>query len=147
PESTYLQRPPFLDLAEEAAGTAHRDIAGARVLLSLGDSVTTDHICPAGRIPAASAAGRFLTGRGVAVRELNTYASRRGNWQVMRLGGFANPRLENRMTPGLPGGKAVDFGADGRERFVGDVHVVADRHRERGQPLIVLAGKEYGTGS
>ncbi|PWV49367.1 aconitate hydratase AcnA [Nocardiopsis sp. L17-MgMaSL7] len=145
--STYLQRPPFLELGGRHSDSSHRDISGARVLQLLGDSVTTDHICPAGRVPTTSAAGTFLTGQGVAVRELNTYASRRGNWKVMKLGGFANPRLENRMTPGLPGGNAVDFGADGRERVVDDVHVVADRHRDRGQALIVIGGREYGTGS
>lgn len=150
PASTYLQRPPFLDRAASlvaSRATGHHDIAGARVLQLLGDSVTTDHICPAGRIPSTSAAGTFLTEKGVAVRELNTYASRRGNWQVMRLGGFTNPRLENRMTPDLPGGRAVDFGSDGGERVVDAVHVVADRHSERGQDMIVIGGKEYGTGS
>ncbi|MFE1166057.1 aconitate hydratase AcnA [Nocardiopsis sp. NPDC058789] len=150
PASTYLQRPPFLDGAAGSAATGpggHRDVVGARVLQLLGDSVTTDHICPAGRIPSTSAAGTLLTDAGVAARELNTYASRRGNWRVMRLAGFANPRLENRMTPDLPGGRAVDFGADGRDRVVDAVHVVADRHMERGQDLIVIGGREYGTGS
>ncbi|MFY7065746.1 aconitate hydratase AcnA [Nocardiopsis changdeensis] len=146
-ESTYLRRPPFLDRATGTTPPGQRDITGARVLQLLGDSVTTDHICPAGRIPAASAAGRFLTGQGVAERELNTYASRRGNWQVMLRGGFANPRLENRTTPGLPGGKAVDLGPDGADRITDDVHVIAERHLERGQDLIVIGGKEYGTGS
>lgn len=152
PDSTYLQRPPFLDTERldpdrGAAGPRDGTVTGARVLQLLGDSVTTDHICPAGRIPSTSAAGRFLTAAGVAPRDLNTYASRRGNWRVMRLGGFANPRLRNRMTPGLPGGKAVDLGPDGGERVTDDVHVVARRHRERGQPMIVIAGREYGTGS
>ncbi|MGW9350810.1 aconitate hydratase AcnA [Nocardiopsis flavescens] len=146
PESTYLQRPPFPDGGRDP-GAPLSDITGARVLQLLGDSVTTDHICPAGRIPADGAAGRFLAERGTAVRDFNTFASRRGNWEVMLRGGFANPRLENRTTPGLPGGRAVDLGPDGTGRVVDDVHAVAERHRRRGQPLVVIAGKEYGTGS
>ncbi|MGW8530924.1 MULTISPECIES: aconitate hydratase AcnA [Nocardiopsidaceae] len=148
PDSVYLQRPPFLELAaERGAEGAHGDIVGARALQVLGDSVTTDHLCPAGRIPADSPAGRFLRERGVEAPDLNTYASRRGNWQVMKLGGLANPRLRNAMTPGLPGGSAVDLGPDGDERTVGEVHAVADRHRDRGQPMLIIAGREYGTGS
>ncbi|MDT9591559.1 aconitate hydratase AcnA [Nocardioides zeae] len=132
-DSTYLQRPPFLDVP---AGTDRiADLHGARVLAVLGDSVTTDHICPAGRVPTESAAGRFLTARGVAPRDLNTYASRRGNWQVMLRGGFANPRLRER-------GEAL-----GERPADEQLAAVAERHRAAGTPLVVLAGKEYGTGS
>ncbi|GGU21982.1 aconitate hydratase AcnA [Nocardioides albus] len=148
-ESTYLRRPPFLDgvLAEVtgAEPPPFVDIDGARVLEYVGDSVTTDHICPAGRIPAQSPAGRHLQERGVEPRDLNSYASRRGNWQVMRLGGFSNPRLGNRLVPGGPGGRTLGF--TDAEPIVDEVHVVADRYACNSTPLLVLAGKEYGTGS
>jgi len=157
PESTYLQGPPFVDTVDaghhadglEPKQAGSGDISGARVLQLLGDSVTTDHICPAGRIPSNSAAGRFLGERGVTVRGLNTYASRRGNWQVMRLGGFGNLRLRNELVPQGPGGRTIDFTRSDPETgtVVADNCVVADSYRAQGIPAIVIAGKEYGTGS
>ncbi len=137
--STYLRRPPFLD--EVAATPASPgDITGARALLLLGDSVTTDHISPAGRVPADSCAGRYLTGLGES--ELNTYASRRGNFEVMVRGGFANPRLANDLAPGAPGGLTPDpTGA------LVPVHTAAGSYAAAGVPLLVVAGREYGTGS
>jgi len=131
PESTYLRRPPFLD---DVPGPP-QDFRGARALLLLGDSVTTDHISPAGRIPPSSCAGAYLTGLGEA--DLNTYASRRGNFEVMVRGGFANPRLKNRLALG---GKTRDA--------AGDVVPVYEAARSfTGTPLLVIAGREYGTGS
>jgi aconitate hydratase len=141
PDSTYLRRPPFLD-----GVTAHvpppADILGARTLLLLGDSVTTDHICPAGRIPPSSCAGEYLTALGET--ELNTYASRRGNFEVMVRGGFANPRLPNLLAPGEKGGLTPDFTRDGA---VVPVYEAARSYAGAGVPLLVIAGREYGTGS
>src|SRR3712207_140254 len=117
------------------------DITGARALAVLGDSVTTDHICPAGRIPADSPAGEFLRARGET--ELNTYASRRGNHEVMLRGAFGNQRLRNRLVPHRRGGWTLDH-LDGREKTVFEA---AEHHRAAGTPLVVLAGREYGTGS
>ncbi|WP_369132737.1 aconitate hydratase AcnA [Modestobacter sp. I12A-02662] len=140
PGSTYVHRPPFLDglsvTPEEVS-----DIAGARVLAVLGDSITTDHICPAGRIPVDSPAGQYLVGRGET--DLNTYASRRGNHEVMLRGAFGNQRLRNQLVPQRRGGWTLDH-LDGSERTVYDA---AEHYRGAGTPLIVLAGKEYGTGS
>ncbi|WP_271985644.1 aconitate hydratase AcnA [Pseudoclavibacter terrae] len=145
-DSTYLQRPPFLEL-DAAAGST--DIEGARVLMFLEDSVTTDHICPAGRIPAASAAGRHLTELGVGARDLSSYASRRGNWRVMKLGGFTNTRLVNRLVSAGNGGSTRDFlaGEPAATAPIREIHAVADAAADAGIPLIVLAGREYGTGS
>jgi aconitate hydratase len=140
PKSTYVRRPPFLDdIALHPTDVG--DIHGARALLVLGDSVTTDHICPAGRIPADSPAGAFLREQGE--RDLNTYASRRGNHEVMLRGAFANQRLRNGLVPDRQGGWTIDH-LDGAERTVYDA---AERYRAAGVPLVVLAGKEYGTGS
>jgi aconitate hydratase len=140
PGSTYLRRPPFLDRARPAAG----DIAGARVLLLLGDSVTTDHISPAGRIPRNSDAGTYLTERGVAAADLNTYAARRGNWEVMARGGFTNPRLGNRLLPAGAGARTRDFTAGGA---VNGIHAAAGNYARAGTPLVILAGDDYGGGS
>lgn len=129
--STYLRRPPFPDRVARPPA----DLAGARALLLLGDSVTTDHISPAGRIPAASCAGRYLIGLGET--ELNTYASRRGNFEVMVRGAFANPRLKNRLAPG---GLTRDAGG-------GAVPVYEAARSYDTTPLLVIAGREYGTGS
>lgn len=140
PRSTYVRRPPFLDgLSLDPGGVD--DITGGRVLAVLGDSITTDHICPAGRIPPDSPAGRFLRARGET--DLNTYASRRGNHEVMLRGAFGNQRLRNRLVPGRRGGWTVDH-LDGTERTV---HDAAEHYRAAGTPLLVLAGNEYGTGS
>jgi aconitate hydratase len=133
PGSTYLRRPPFVDGAREAG-----DILGARVLARFGDSVTTDHISPAGRIPKDSAAGRYLIGLGV--RDLNTYASRRGNFEVMLRGGFANSRLRNLLLPHGPGGHTLDAAG-------ATVPVFNAAMSWRGTPLVIVAGREYGTGS
>ena len=114
---------------------------GARALLVLGDSVTTDHICPAGRIPADSPAGVFLLDQGE--QDLNTYASRRGNHEVMIRGAFANQRLRNGLVPDRRGGWTLDH-LDGVERTIYDA---TERYRAAAVPLVVLAGKEYGTGS
>ncbi|KGN31851.1 aconitate hydratase [Knoellia sinensis KCTC 19936] len=142
PDSTYLQPPPFV---HPTPRPDHGEIRGARVLELLGDSVTTDHICPAGRIPSSSPAGRFLTARGVDIRDLNSYASRRGNWQVMELGGFGNQRLVNHLVPGLPGGHTLDLTA--QEPQVVDVPTAARAYSHMETPLLVIGGKEYGSGS
>jgi aconitate hydratase len=147
PESTYLRRPPFLkDIADKVVTTAS-DISGARVLLLLGDSVTTDHISPAGRVPRSSVAGRYLVEHGVAGADLNTYAARRGNWEVMARGGFTNPRLENRLLPsdsGGSGGRTRDFTAAGT---VVSIYAAATNYAGAGTPLLILAGEDYGGGS
>jgi aconitate hydratase len=140
--STYVRRPPYLDGMTREPGP-QGDITGARVLVALGDSVTTDHISPAGAIPPRSPAGRHLAGLGVPRTELNTYASRRGNHEVMMRGCFANVRLRNRLVPGVEGGVTRDF-TDGQ---VKPVHDAALAYRAAGVPLLVLAGAEYGTGS
>jgi aconitate hydratase len=140
PDSTYVRRPPFFhDLS--AAPEPVREITGARALAVLGDSITTDHICPAGRIPADSPAGEFLRARGET--DLNTYASRRGNHEVMLRGAFGNQRLRNRLVPHRRGGWTLDH-LDGREKTVFEA---AEHYRAAGTPLLVLAGREYGTGS
>lgn len=139
--STYLRRPPFLD-GVTATVPPPRDIVGARALALLGDSVTTDHISPAGRIPADSSAGRYLTELGET--ELNTYASRRGNFDVMMRGGFANPRLANLLAPRDGGGVTPDFTRGGA---VVPIYEAARSYASAGVPLLVIAGAEYGTGS
>ncbi|MET7435574.1 aconitate hydratase AcnA [Streptomyces flaveolus] len=142
-DSTYLRRPPFLDaVGDEPDPVA--DIRGARVLASLGDSVTTDHLSPAGAIPPQSPAGRHLVARGTPPTRLNTYASRRGNHEVMMRGALANVRLRNRLVPGTEGGFTRDFTAGGA---VTTIHDAAAAYRAAGIPQILLAGKEYGTGS
>jgi aconitate hydratase len=139
PDSTYIRRPPFLDgVGPQVPEVA--DILGAPVLGHFGDSVTTDHISPAGRIPTGSAAGRYLTALGVEPRDLNTYASRRGNFEVMRRCGFANPRLRNLLLPDGPGGHTLDA--------AGEIVPPFDAARSYGRtPLVIVAGNEYGTGS
>jgi aconitate hydratase len=141
PDSTYLRRPPFLQGVTEAVPPV-RDIAGARPLLLLGDSVTTDDISPAGRIPATSPAGRYLKALGES--ELNTYASRRGNYEVMVRGAFANPRLRNLLAPGATGALTPDGTPDGA---LVPVYEAATSYAAAGVPLLVVAGAEYGTGS
>ncbi|MBX5477061.1 MAG: aconitate hydratase AcnA [Clostridia bacterium] len=140
--STYIRRPPFFDdLPEEAPPL--RDIRGARVLALLGDSITTDHISPAGAIAKDSPAGRYLMERGVEPRDFNTYGARRGNHEVMVRGTFANIRLRNRLAPGKEGGWTT-YIPTGEVMTIYDASV---KYREAGIPLIVIAGKEYGTGS
>ncbi len=141
-ESTYLQDPPFfLGLKPEPAPIA--DIRDARILVILGDSVTTDHIAPAGDIAENSPAGRFLRGRGVEKKDFNTYGARRGNDRVMARATFANIRLKNFMLPGVEGGVTIHFPSG--ERM--DVFDAAERYKKDGVALVVIAGKEYGSGS
>jgi aconitate hydratase len=140
--STYIQEPPFfLGLTKEPA--ALKPIAGARVLAILGDSVTTDHISPAGDIAVGSPAATYLEANGVKPNEFNSYGSRRGNDRVMVRGTFANIRLKNFMVPGVEGG--VTLHQPSGERLA--IYDAAERYKASGTPLIVIAGKEYGTGS
>jgi aconitate hydratase len=141
-DSTYIQDPPFFQgLTPEPIPL--KDIVGARVLAVLGDSVTTDHISPAGDIALQSPAGRFLQSKGTEKKDFNSYGSRRGNDRVMVRGTFANIRLKNLMLPGVEGG--VTLHVPSRERL--DIYDAAERYRSEGTPLVVLAGKEYGSGS
>jgi aconitate hydratase len=141
-DSTYIQEPPFFtDLPLDPAPLA--DISGARVLAMFGDSITTDHISPAGDIPEDSPAGRYLIEHGLAKRDFNSYGSRRGNDRVMVRGTFANIRLKNLLVPGTEGGVTVHF-PDGARMPIFDA---AMRYRGEGVPLVILAGKEYGSGS
>ena len=142
--STYVRKAPYFDgMPREAAPV--EDIAGARVLLKLGDSVTTDHISPAGNIKADSPAGKYLTEHGVEQRDFNSYGSRRGNHEVMIRGTFANIRLRNQIAPGTEGGFTRDFTVD--DAPVTTVYEAAQNYAKAGTPLAVLAGKEYGSGS
>jgi len=143
-ESTYVRKPPYFEgMGMEPAPV--EDIAGARVLAKLGDSVTTDHISPAGAIKADTPAGKYLTEHGIERRDFNSYGSRRGNHEVMIRGTFANIRLRNQIAPGTEGGYTRDFTqADGPVSFIYDA---SRNYIEQGIPLVVLAGKEYGSGS
>ena len=141
-DSTYIQEPPFFTQLTPAP-TPSTDIRGARVLVLLGDSVTTDHISPAGDIPEDGPAGRYLIGRGVTKKDFNSFGSRRGNDRVMVRGTFANIRLKNLLVPGTEGGITVHF-PDGERMSIYDA---AMRYRAEGVPLVVVAGKEYGSGS
>ncbi|HAY48609.1 MULTISPECIES: aconitate hydratase AcnA [Thalassospira] len=141
-KSTYVQNPPyFVNMAAEPNDFA--EVHGARPLLILGDSVTTDHISPAGSIKEESPAGEYLKANGVAVRDFNSYGARRGNHEVMMRGTFANIRIRNEMAPGTEGGISVHY-PSGEQGWVYDV---AMRYQAEGTPLVVVAGKEYGTGS
>lgn len=137
--STYLQEPPFFDLQPSGG----KDILNARVLALLGDSITTDHISPAGSIAVNSPAGQYLISKGVPPSEFNSYGSRRGNDRVMTRGTFANIRLKNLLVPGVEGGYTRHI-PSGEQMTIYDA---AMRYQSEGVPLIVLAGKEYGTGS
>jgi aconitate hydratase len=141
-DSTYVRKPPYFDgmPAEPAPVT---DIEGARVLAVLGDSVTTDHISPAGSIKADSPAGAYLQEHGVDRRDFNSYGSRRGNHEVMIRGTFANIRLRNQLAPGTEGGVTRHL-PDGEQMTIYDA---SERYQADGVPLVVLAGKEYGSGS
>lgn len=140
--STYIRRPTFFDNIEIDPNKV-KDILGARVLALLGDSVTTDHISPAGSIPETSDAGIHLTSQNIKTDQLNTYGSRRGTHEVMMRGTFANIRIRNRMVPGVEGGftKYIPTGE------VMSIYNAAMKYRETDTPLVVIAGKEYGTGS
>ena len=143
-KSTYVRRPPYFDgMKREPSDVT--DISGARVLALLGDSVTTDHISPAGSIKVDSPAGKYLTEHGVARSDFNSYGSRRGNHEVMIRGTFANIRLKNLLLDGVEGGYTRDFNtSDAPQAFIYDASVT---YQERGIPLVILAGKEYGSGS
>ncbi|HEX7548101.1 MAG TPA: aconitate hydratase AcnA, partial [Candidatus Methylomirabilis sp.] len=141
-ESTYLQDPPFFEgLALDPKPLT--DIRDARILAVLGDSVTTDHIAPAGDIAENSPAGRYFKARGVEKKDFNTYGARRGNDRVMARATFANIRLKNFMVPGVEGGVTIHLPSG--ERM--DVFDAAERYKKEGVPLVVIAGKEYGSGS
>jgi aconitate hydratase len=142
PDSTYIQEPPFFtDLSPELQPIS--EIRRARVLALLGDSITTDHISPAGSIPEESPAGRYLIELGVTKKDFNSYGSRRGNDSVMVRGTFANIRLKNQLVAGFEGGVTVHF-PDGERMWIYDA---AMRYKQEGVPLLVIAGKEYGSGS
>jgi aconitate hydratase len=140
--STYIRRPPYFEgmTLEEPVPA---DIEGARILGLFGDSITTDHISPAGAIPVDSPAGRYLMEHGVEPKDFNSYGARRGNHEVMMRGTFANIRLQNEMTPDVRGGWTIHY-PSGERMTIFDA---AMRYREEGVPLVVIAGREYGTGS
>jgi len=140
--STYVKRPPFFDEVPEVPDEP-MDIQGARVLALLGDSVTTDHISPAGSIPEESPAGRYLIAQGVIPKAFNSFGARRGNHEVMMRGTFGNIRLRNLLAPGTEGGWTVHL-PEGAQMTIYDA---AMQYRAEKVPLVVLAGKEYGTGS
>jgi aconitate hydratase len=140
--STYVKRPPYFD--EMADPTAPvQDLRGMRVLALLGDSVTTDHISPAGSIPAETPAGKYLISLGVQPKDFNSYGARRGNHEVMVRGTLANIRLRNQLAPGTEGGWTQRL-PEGRQMYIYDASV---EYRKEGVPLLILAGKEYGSGS
>jgi len=144
PNSTYVRKAPYFDGMPEKPEPV-RDITGARVLALLGDSVTTDHISPAGAIKPDSPAGKYLLEQGVQVKDFNSYGSRRGNHEVMIRGTFANIRLRNQLAPGTEGGYTRDFTQEGGP--VTTIYEAAVNYQNAGVPLVVLAGKEYGSGS
>ncbi len=142
--STYVRKPPYFEgMRREPASVT--DIRGARVLAKLGDSVTTDHISPAGSIKPDSPAGKYLTEHGIERRDFNSYGSRRGNHEVMIRGTFANIRLRNQLAPGTEGGFTRDFSQPGAP--VTAIYQASVNYTAAGTPLVVLAGKEYGSGS
>ena len=145
-ESTYIQEPPFFDSFGLQAGTI-QDIIGARPLAVLGDSVTTDHISPAGAIKPDAPAGRYLQEQGVEVKDFNSYGSRRGNDRIMTRGTFANVRIKNLMVPGVEGGVTQYHAANGNGGKQMAIYDAAMRYQAEGTPLVVVAGQEYGTGS
>jgi aconitate hydratase len=142
PSSTYVKRPPYFDHMVDPA-TSVRDFAGLRALAVLGDSVTTDHISPAGSIPADTPAGRYLIAQGVKPADFNSYGARRGNHEVMVRGTLANIRLKNLMAPGTEGGWTIHV-ASGEKMSIYDASV---RYQSEGVGLLIVAGKEYGSGS
>jgi aconitate hydratase len=142
PDSTYIRQAPYFD-GITATPAPITDISGARVLAVLGDSVTTDHISPAGSIKANGPAGQYLSAHGVKPADFNSYGSRRGNHEVMVRGTFANVRLRNKLAPGTEGG-VTRLLPEGEAMSIFDASV---KYAERGTPLIILAGKEYGSGS
>jgi aconitate hydratase len=143
PQSTYVRKPPYFD-GMPAQPTPVKDITDARVLAILGDSVTTDHISPAGNIKADSPAGKYLEAHGVDRKDFNSYGSRRGNHEVMIRGTFANIRLKNLLLDGVEGGFTRNFMNNGEQSTIYDASVA---YQDAGIPLVILAGKEYGSGS
>lgn len=143
-ESTYVRKPPYFEGMRETPDPV-QDISGARVLAKLGDSVTTDHISPAGAIKADSPAGRYLSEHGIDRRDFNSYGSRRGNHEVMVRGTFANIRLRNQLLDDVEGGFTRDFTQDGAPQAA--IYDAAENYAAQGTPLVVLGGKEYGSGS
>jgi aconitate hydratase len=143
PQSTYVRKPPYFD-GMPPQPEAVKDISGARVLAILGDSVTTDHISPAGNIKADSPAGKYLEAHGVDRKDFNSYGSRRGNHEVMIRGTFANIRLKNLLLDGVEGGFTRNFLSNGDQSTIYDASVA---YQAAGVPLVILAGKEYGSGS
>jgi aconitate hydratase len=141
-DSTYIQNPPFFANMPKTPGKI-TDIRGARVLALLGDSITTDHISPAGSIKADSPAGKYLQSKGVAIKDFNSYGSRRGNHEVMMRGTFANIRIRNEMVPGIEGGFTKHY----PEGEVMSIYDAGMRYQDEKIPLVIVAGKEYGTGS
>ena len=141
-KSTYIKMPPYFENMPKIAPPV-ADIHGARVLAVLGDSVTTDHISPAGSIAVDSPAGKYLIANGVKPHEFNSYGARRGNHEVMMRGTFANIRLRNQLAPGTEGSWTLHL-PDGEKMYIYDASV---KYREDGVPLLVIAGKEYGSGS
>jgi aconitate hydratase len=142
PLSTYIKKPPYFEEMVNPE-TAIQDLGGMRVLALLGDSITTDHISPAGSIPVDSPAGRYLVSQGVEPKDFNSYGSRRGNHEVMVRGTLANVRLRNQLAPGTEGGWTVLL-PESEPMFIYDASMLYQRE---GVPLVILAGKEYGSGS
>jgi aconitate hydratase len=142
PNSTYVKNPPYFEGMKETPDPV-TDISGARVLAVLGDSITTDHISPAGTIKVQSPAGQYLIAHKVDAVDFNSYGSRRGNHEVMMRGTFANVRLKNLLVPGVEGGVTRHL-PDGKQTSIYDA---AMQYRAEGVPLVILAGKEYGSGS
>jgi len=143
--STYIKEPPFFRISKEVPSV--QPISGARCLAWMPDSTTTDHISPAGDIAPGSPAAKYLEERGVPRREWNSYGSRRGNHEVMMRGTFANIRIRNRLVPGVEGGYTAYLGANGGQGEPMSIYDAAMKYGEQGVPLIILAGKEYGSGS
>jgi aconitate hydratase len=139
---TYIRKPPFFEQLQLEPAPL-RDIHSARVLAVLGDSITTDHISPAGSIPVDSPAGRYLVEHGVEPHEFNSYGARRGNHEVMMRGTFANIRLRNQLAPGTEGGWTTHMPSD----TVMTIYDAAMKYQQELVPLLVIAGKEYGSGS
>ncbi|WP_336705072.1 aconitate hydratase AcnA [Micrococcus terreus] len=144
PNSTYVRKPPYFE-GIQAQPEPVQDITGARVLLKLGDSVTTDHISPAGSFKSDTPAGKYLLENGVERKDFNSYGSRRGNHEVMIRGTFANIRIKNQLLDGVEGGFTRDFTQEGAPQAY--VYDASQNYQAAGTPLVVLAGKEYGSGS
>ncbi|MEN1969566.1 aconitate hydratase AcnA [Lentibacillus sp. N15] len=140
--STYVQEPPFLNELSNNAPVIE-EIRNARVLALLGDSITTDHLSPSGIVPVNSVAGKYLHEQGVAPKDLNSYPSRRGNHHIMLRGALANHRIQNKLVPGVAGGFTKHFPTD----EIMSIYEASSRYKKNGTPLVIIAGKEFGTGS